>query len=234
MLSVPTELRPRMSGELKVNNVRTVVDSFRQLFVLRRTLALIVGPCPAHRFLLHLHRPSGPDPPAGRSPLLAWHAHQRRLSGPGLSHVWARSGGSHALRRLAAWPWRAWQSRPGSLPARPALADPAGAGRRGAGRRCLFVPEHRRDGEQRASAGRRPARSSAVRRCSAASAISARAWSSPRSSWSVCSTCLMLVVMASDPHGRDATAGARQASRAGNWHRRPRPWPWRFGGLPAI
>ncbi len=38
MLSVPTELRPRMSGESKVNNVRTVVDSFRQLFVLRRTL----------------------------------------------------------------------------------------------------------------------------------------------------------------------------------------------------
>ena len=39
MLSVPTELRPRMSGESKVNNVRTVVDSFRQLFVLRRTLS---------------------------------------------------------------------------------------------------------------------------------------------------------------------------------------------------
>ena len=38
MLSVPTELRPRMSGESKVNNVRTVVDSFRQLLVLRRTL----------------------------------------------------------------------------------------------------------------------------------------------------------------------------------------------------
>ena len=39
MLSVPTELRPRMSGESKVNNVRTVVDSFRQLFILRRTLS---------------------------------------------------------------------------------------------------------------------------------------------------------------------------------------------------
>ena len=38
ILSVPTELRPRLSGESKVNNVRTVVDSFRQLFVLRRTL----------------------------------------------------------------------------------------------------------------------------------------------------------------------------------------------------
>ncbi len=39
LVSVPTELRPRLSGESKVNNVRTVVDSFRQLFILRRTLA---------------------------------------------------------------------------------------------------------------------------------------------------------------------------------------------------
>ena len=38
LVSVPTELRPRMSGESKVNNVRTIVDSFRQLFVLRRTI----------------------------------------------------------------------------------------------------------------------------------------------------------------------------------------------------
>ncbi len=40
LVSVPTELRPRLSGESKVNNLHTVVDSFRQLFVLRRTLAL--------------------------------------------------------------------------------------------------------------------------------------------------------------------------------------------------
>lgn len=40
LVSVPTELRPRLSGESKVNNLRTVADSFRQLFVLRHTLAL--------------------------------------------------------------------------------------------------------------------------------------------------------------------------------------------------
>jgi len=38
LISVPTELRPRLSGESKVNNVRTIVDSFKQLFVLRRTI----------------------------------------------------------------------------------------------------------------------------------------------------------------------------------------------------
>lgn len=39
MVSVPTELRPRMSGESKVNNLPTIVDSFKELVVLRRTLA---------------------------------------------------------------------------------------------------------------------------------------------------------------------------------------------------
>lgn len=39
MVSVPTELRPRMSGESKVNNLRTIADSFKELVVLRRTLA---------------------------------------------------------------------------------------------------------------------------------------------------------------------------------------------------
>lgn len=36
LISVPTALRPRLSGESKVNNWRTVLDSFRQLAVLRR------------------------------------------------------------------------------------------------------------------------------------------------------------------------------------------------------
>lgn len=38
LISVPTELRPRLSGVSKVNNMHTVVDSLRQLFILRRTL----------------------------------------------------------------------------------------------------------------------------------------------------------------------------------------------------
>lgn len=36
--SVPTALRPRLSGESKVNNLRTIVDSFKQLLALRRSL----------------------------------------------------------------------------------------------------------------------------------------------------------------------------------------------------
>lgn len=38
LISVPTELRPRLSGDSKVNNVRTIADSFKQLFILRRTI----------------------------------------------------------------------------------------------------------------------------------------------------------------------------------------------------
>jgi hypothetical protein len=37
--SVPTALRPRLSGRSKVNNVRTVVGNLRQAFALRQTLA---------------------------------------------------------------------------------------------------------------------------------------------------------------------------------------------------
>lgn len=36
--SVPTALRPRLSGESKVNNWRTIVDSFKQLLALQRSL----------------------------------------------------------------------------------------------------------------------------------------------------------------------------------------------------
>lgn len=38
LLSVPTELRPRLSGESKVNNLATIVDSFKQLFALWRSI----------------------------------------------------------------------------------------------------------------------------------------------------------------------------------------------------
>lgn len=39
LVSVPTALRPRLSGESKVNNVRTVWDSLKQLARLRRQLS---------------------------------------------------------------------------------------------------------------------------------------------------------------------------------------------------
>lgn len=38
LISVPTEMRPRMSGKSKVNNVRTVWANFKQMLALRRYL----------------------------------------------------------------------------------------------------------------------------------------------------------------------------------------------------
>lgn len=38
IVSVPTELRPRMSGESKVNNFRTISSNFRQMLALHRDL----------------------------------------------------------------------------------------------------------------------------------------------------------------------------------------------------
>jgi glycosyltransferase involved in cell wall biosynthesis len=38
LISVPTEMRPRMSGKSKVNNMRTIWANFRQMLALRRFL----------------------------------------------------------------------------------------------------------------------------------------------------------------------------------------------------
>jgi hypothetical protein len=40
VLSVPTEMRPRMSGESKVNNSRTIFSNLLQLVLLRKNLTL--------------------------------------------------------------------------------------------------------------------------------------------------------------------------------------------------
>lgn len=39
LVSLPTQVRPRMSGQSKVNNVRTIAANLRQLLALRRLLA---------------------------------------------------------------------------------------------------------------------------------------------------------------------------------------------------
>jgi hypothetical protein len=38
LVSVPTEMRPRMSGKSKVNNLRTIWANLKQVFALRRHL----------------------------------------------------------------------------------------------------------------------------------------------------------------------------------------------------
>jgi hypothetical protein len=38
LVSVPTELRPRLSGESKVNNVRSIAANLKQLWQLSRKL----------------------------------------------------------------------------------------------------------------------------------------------------------------------------------------------------
>ncbi len=38
VISVPTEMRPRMSGKSKVNNPRTILANLKQAFMLRRLL----------------------------------------------------------------------------------------------------------------------------------------------------------------------------------------------------